>query len=154
MNKEETRVDANLVLFKKNGSRKSFPIPSNITVIGRRHDCDLCIPLMVVSRRHCQLSQNNEALKIRDLGSHSGTFINGKRISEATVHAGDYITIGPLTFLLQIGGEPDKIVPPQPPKPSPKNPPAPKAPANEQSGSFPELELDDSDSFIAELEDI
>ena len=156
MNKEETRVDANLVLFKKDGSRKSFTLPSNITVVGRRHDCDLCIPLMVVSRRHCQLSLNNEALKIRDLDSHSGTFINGKRISEATVHAGDYITIGPLTFLLQIGGEPKNIVPPQPPKPTPapKKPPASKAPVNDLSGSFPELELDDSDSFIAELEDI
>ena len=149
-------MDANLVLFKKDGSRKSFPLPSNITVVGRRHDCDLCIPLMVVSRRHCQLSQNNEALKIRDLDSRSGTFLNGKRISEATVQAGDYITIGPLTFLLQIGGEPKKIAPPQPPKPtpSPKKPTESKAPANDLSGSFPELELDDSDSFIAELEDI
>ena len=119
MNKEETRVDANLVLFKKDGSRKNFPLPSNITVAGRRHDCDLCIPLMVVSRRHCQFSQNNEALKIRDLDSRSGTFLNGNRISEAIVQAGDYITIGPLTFLLQIGGEPKKIVPPQPPKPTP-----------------------------------
>ena len=149
-------MDANLVLFKKDGSRKSFTLPSNITVVGRRHDCDLCIPLMVVSRRHCQLSLNNEALKIRDLGSHSGTFINGKRISETNVQAGDYITIGPLTFLLQIGGEPKKIVPPQPPKPTPppKKSPETKAPANEPSGSFPELELDDSDSFVAELEDI
>jgi pSer/pThr/pTyr-binding forkhead associated (FHA) protein len=102
------------------------------------------------------LSQNNEALKIRDLDSRSGTFLNGNRISEATVKAGDYITIGPLTFLLQIDGEPKKIVPPQPPKPTPppKKPPAPKAPANAPSGSFPELELDDSDSFLAELEDI
>ena len=156
MNKEETRVDANLVLFKKDGSRKSFPLPSDITVAGRRHDCDLCIPLMVVSRRHCQFSQNNEALKIRDLDSQSGTFLNGNRISEATVQAGDYITIGPLTFLLQIGGEPKKIVPPQQPKTTsaPKKPPAQKAPANGSSGSFPELEIDDSDSFLGELEDI
>jgi len=149
-------VDANLVLFKKNGTRKSFTLPSNITVVGRRHDCDLCIPLMVVSRRHCQLSQNNEALKIRDLNSQSGTFINGKRISEATVHAGDYITVGPLTFLLQIGGEPQKIVPPQQQKPAPssKKSSEAKTGANESSGSFPELEIDDSDSFIAELEDM
>jgi pSer/pThr/pTyr-binding forkhead associated (FHA) protein len=149
-------VDANLVLFKKDGSQKNFPLPSDITVIGRRHDCDLCVPLMVVSRRHCQLSQNDEALKIRDLDSRSGTFLNGKRISEATVQAGDYITIGPLTFLVQIGGEPAKIVPPQQPAktPSPKKPSAPKSPATAPSDSFPELELDDSDSFLAELEDI
>jgi len=156
MNKEETRVDVNLVLFKKDGSKNNFSLPSNITIVGRRHDCDLCIPLMVVSRRHCQMSLNKESLKIRDLDSRSGTFLNGNRISEATVQAGDYITIGPLTFLLQIGGEPKKIVPPQPPKPTPppKKSPETKAPTNEASGSFPELEIDDSDSFLGELEDI
>jgi pSer/pThr/pTyr-binding forkhead associated (FHA) protein len=104
MNTEETKVDANLVLFKKDGSTKSFPLPSSITVIGRRHDCDLCVPLMIVSRRHCQLSLNNEAVKIRDLDSKGGTYLNGNRVSEATVQA-DYTNIG-LTFLLQINGEP------------------------------------------------
>ena len=149
-------MDANLVLFKKDGSRKSFPLPSNVTVVGRRHDCDLCIPLMVVSRRHCQLSQNNEAVKIRDLDSKSGTFLNGNRISDAIVKAGDYITIGPLTFLLQIDGEPAKITPPQQTKtpPAPKKAPEKKAALDDLSGSFPELEIDDSDSFLAELEDI
>ena len=149
-------MDANLVLFKRDGSQKHFPLPSDITIIGRRHDCDLCVPLMVVSRRHCQLSQNDEALKIRDLDSKSGTFLNGKRISEATVQAGDYITIGPLTFLLQIGGEPAKIAPPQQSgkTASLKKPPAPKSPDNALSDSFPELEIDDSDSFLAELGDL
>jgi pSer/pThr/pTyr-binding forkhead associated (FHA) protein len=149
-------VDANLVLFKKDGSQKNFSLPSDITVIGRRHDCDLCIPLMIVSRRHCQLSQNDEALKIRDLDSKSGTFLNGKRISEAAVQAGDYITIGPLTFLLQIGGEPAEIVPPEKAgkTPSQQKSPAPKSPAAAPSDSFPELEIDDSDSFLDELEDL
>ncbi|MHC4323585.1 MAG: FHA domain-containing protein [Planctomycetota bacterium] len=149
-------MDVNLVLFKKDGSKKNFSLPSNITIVGRRHDCDLCIPLMVVSRRHCRLSQNKESLKVHDLDSRGGTFLNGKRISEATVQAGDYLTIGPLTFLMQIDGEPKKAVPPQKPKatPTPKKAPEPKAPAEDLSGSFPELEIDDSDSFLAELEDI
>lgn len=148
-------MDANLVLFKKDGSQKAFSLPDDLAVMGRRHDCDLCIPLKVVSRRHCQISQNNETVKIRDLDSSGGTFVNGKRISDATIQAGDYITIGPLTFLLQIDGEPKEIKPPQPAKPkqAPKKA-APKAPAEEPSGSFPEMELDDDDSFLAELEDL
>lgn len=149
-------MDANLVLFKKDGSQKAFSLPSSLTVIGRRHDCDLCVPLKVVSRRHCQVTQNNQTLQIRDLDSRGGTFLNGKRISEATIQAGDYVTIGPLTFLLQIDGEPKEITPPQPAKPKagPKKASAPKTPAEEPSGSFPGLELDDDDSFLAELEDI
>ena len=149
-------MDANLVLFKKDGSQKAFSLPSDLTVIGRRHDCDLYIPLMVVSRRHCQLSQNNEAIKIRDLDSHAGTFVNGKRISDATIRAGDYITIGPLTFLLQIDGEPQEIKPPQPAKPKPAAPKkaAPKKPEQAPSDSFPELDTDGDDSFLDELENL
>ena len=147
-------MDVNLILFKKDGSQKAFSLPSDATIIGRRHDCDLCIPLMVVSKRHCQLNQNKEAVKIRDLDSRNGTFLNGKRIDETMVKAGDYIRIGPLTFLLQIDGKPEKIIPPKAkPKPAAKIPP-PKVLAEELSGSFPELEPDESDSFLAELEDI
>ena len=154
-------MDVNLVLFKKDGSQKTFTLPDNTTLIGRRHDCDLCIPLKTVSRRHCELNQNKETVNIRDLGSRAGTFLNGKKIDETTVKAGDYIRIGPLTFLLQINGQPEKIVPPKPakskpakPKPAPPKIPKGKALAEELSGSFPELEIDDSDSFIAELEDL
>jgi len=155
-------MDVNLVLFKKNGSQKSFSLPDSTTVIGRRHDCDLCIPLKSVSRRHCQLNQNKETINIRDLGSRSGTFLNGKRVDEAAVKAGDYIRIGPLIFGLQINGRPEKIAPPKPAKPKPAKPkPAPKAIpkgkdlAEELSGSFPEIEIDDSsDSFLDELEDL
>jgi pSer/pThr/pTyr-binding forkhead associated (FHA) protein len=154
-------MDVNLVLFKKDGSQKTFTLPDNTTLIGRRHDCDLCIPLKTVSRRHCELNQNKETVNIRDLSSRAGTFLNGKKIDETTVKAGDYIRIGPLTFLLQINGQPEKIVPPKPakskpakPKPAPTKIPKGKALAEELSGSFPELEIDDSDSFIAELEDL
>jgi len=146
----------NLVLFKKNGLQKTFSLPSTITVIGRRHDCDLCIPLMVVSRRHCQLSYNNEALKIRDLGSRNGTYLNGKRIEETTVRAGDYITVGPLTFLLQIDGQPKEVVPPEQAqnKPAPQEEPIAKGVEDEGSDIFPELEEDASDSFLSDLEDL
>lgn len=105
-------MDINLVLLKKNGSHKFFPLPSSVTVIGRRHSCDLCIPLMSVSRRHCQLNYDDGVLKIRDLDSRNGTYLNGKRIDEAVIQAGDSIKIGPLTFVLQIDGQPQTIAEP------------------------------------------
>ncbi len=111
-------MDVNLILFKKDGSQKAFPLPNNATVIGRRHDCDLRIPLMSVSRRHCQIICNKDTLKVRDLGSRNGTYLNGKRINDETIiQAGDYLKIGPLTFLLQIDGQPKEIVPPAQAKP-------------------------------------
>ncbi len=147
-------MDVNLVLFKHNGDHKTFSLPDNVTVIGRRHDCDLRIPLLSVSRRHCQLSCNKDTLKIRDLGSRNGTYVNGKRIDEATVQPGDYLRIGPLTFLLQINGQPEKISPPDraAQKPPKKEEPAKKAASEEDS--FAEPELDEPDPFLAELEDV
>lgn len=108
-------MDVNLVLFKKNGEQKTFPLPSSVTVIGRRHNCDLCIPLMSVSKRHCQLNRDGGMLKIRDLGSRNGTILNGKPINEAVVKAGDSIGIGPLAFVFQIDGKPEKVGRPQQP---------------------------------------
>ena len=103
-------MDVNLVLFKKNGSRKVFPLPSSVTVVGRRHDCDLWVPLASVSKRHCQLNCSDGVLIIRDLGSRNGTFLNGKPVDEAVVKTGDSIKVGPLVFVFQIDGQPETII--------------------------------------------
>jgi pSer/pThr/pTyr-binding forkhead associated (FHA) protein len=149
-------MDVNLVLLRKDGSHQAFGLPSDIMVVGRRHDCDLQVPLMAVSRRHCQLSQNKETLKIRDLGSRNGTYVNGKRVDEATLRAGDHIRIGPLTFLLQIDGQPKKIAPAeqQGKKEAKPEKAKPKKAEAEESDIFADLDEDGSDSFLAELEDL
>ncbi len=177
----DRRMDVNLILFKKNGSQKVITLPSKVTVIGRRKDCDLRIPLMPVSRRHCQLILNNETLKIRDLGSRNGTFLNGQRIEEASAKAGDNITIGPLTFAVQINGQPKEFAPPGPAAkaaPATQKPPfdsaqgkpqqekpVTKPSAKKESENLEELTIDekaeelpelniskDEDSFLDELE--
>lgn len=102
-------MDANLVLLGKDGENKVFPLPSRVTVIGRRKNCDLRIPLESVSRRHCQFNIENQTLKLRDLGSRNGTFLNGKRIEEQVLKPGDSIKIGPVEFAMQIDGQPEKV---------------------------------------------
>lgn len=158
-------MHANLVLFKKNDSQNVISLSSNVTVIGRRHDCDLRVPLPLISRRHCQLSKENDIITIRDLNSSNGTYVNGKRISEKKINAGDYVKIGPLTFMIQINGQPSEIVPPvksesKPPiKTVTTNKKSSKEPLEteiaqplDSSDSFPEMDL--SDSFMSELENL
>ncbi len=99
-------MKVNLVLFKKNGNKKSFSVPSSVTVIGRRKDCDLCIPVINVSRKHCQLNQDQGTLTVRDLGSRNGTLVNGSEVNEAELQPGDKLAIGPLSFAVQIDGVP------------------------------------------------
>lgn len=106
-------MNANLVLLARSGKQKSIPLPSRVTVIGRRHNCDLRIPLESVSRRHCQLAEEDNHFRLRDLGSKNGTLLNGQKVEEEKkVEAGDFIQIGAALFALQVEGKPEKITPP------------------------------------------
>jgi len=95
-----------LVMFRPDGERRSFSIVRPVTVIGRRGDCDLRIPLHEASRKHCRLIIDGDEVRIEDLGSSNGTFVNGKRIQSAVLHPGDSIHIGSTPFIIQIDGEP------------------------------------------------
>jgi pSer/pThr/pTyr-binding forkhead associated (FHA) protein len=99
-------MQAVLVMFRSDGERRSFSIARDMTVIGRREDCDLRIPLGEVSRKHCRLVRDGDTLKLEDLGSSNGTFLNGQRVQEALLSPGDTIQVGPVVFALQIDGEP------------------------------------------------
>jgi pSer/pThr/pTyr-binding forkhead associated (FHA) protein len=103
-------MKVNLVLLKAGGNNKAFSLPSSVTIVGRRQDCDLCVPLTVVSRRHCALNMDGGELSIRDLGSSNGTFVNGERVDEADLVPGDKVSIGPLDFIAQIDGVPVEII--------------------------------------------
>ena len=103
-------MDIALIMLKKDGTKKVFPVRGKAAILGRGEECDLCIPLQVVSRRHCQLSQERNSLKIRDLKSSNGTYVNGIKVEDETdAKAGDHIQIGPLTFTVQIDGVPAEI---------------------------------------------
>lgn len=95
-----------LVMFRSGGEKRSFSITRDITVIGRREDCDFRIPLGDISRKHCRLIREESALRVEDLGSSNGTYLNGKRIHEAQVQPGDTIQVGPVVFVAQIDGAP------------------------------------------------
>jgi pSer/pThr/pTyr-binding forkhead associated (FHA) protein len=59
------------------------------------------VPLLgdqMASRRHAQVVGSNGAYILRDEGSSNGTFLNGARITEATLHSGDELTIGQSRF--------------------------------------------------------
>lgn len=95
-----------LVMFRADGERRSFSIVRDMTVIGRREDCDLRIPLGEVSRKHCRLIKDGESIRLEDLGSSNGTFHNNQKVQEAALGPGDTIQIGPVTFMVQIDGVP------------------------------------------------
>ena len=49
-------------------------------VIGRGKQCDVTIVHPLVSRRHCEIYEEDGVVMARDLGSLNGTFFHGARI--------------------------------------------------------------------------
>lgn len=104
-------MDVKLVMFKSDGSRKDFPVTRPMSVIGRAEGCDLRVPLLNVSRRHCEIHLGEDAVSVKDLGSSNGTYVNNKRVNQAELSPGDRLVIGPVVFTVQIDGEPAEIHP-------------------------------------------
>jgi hypothetical protein len=86
----EGDVSPNLVL----PDGKSLRVSSNPIVIGRLPECEVCLGDTNVSRRHAQVALDAGDVVVTDLGSTNGTFVNGRRITRATVRPGDELTIG------------------------------------------------------------
>lgn len=67
-------------------SRKQYVFESRSTcIVGRNDDCNLQIADkvdMTISRYHCLLDINPPDIRVRDLGSLNGTFVNGKKIGQ------------------------------------------------------------------------
>lgn len=98
-----------LVRFRDE-QRKDFPLEGATTILGRRPDCGLRIQTNDVSRQHCEIRVDQE-VHVKDLGSSNGTYVNGKRVAETTLNAGDRLGVGPVMFVVQIDGKPKTIEP-------------------------------------------
>ena len=99
-------MDVKLVMLKANGQQKVIPLKGSVTVLGRAQDCDIRIPIESCSRRQCELRIEGDQLQFKDLGSSNGTLLNNNRVEEATLKAGDKLTIGPIVLTVQIDGVP------------------------------------------------
>jgi hypothetical protein len=69
-------------------------------VLGRSSACELVFTDDTVSRRHAELRVADGRWILRDLGSSNGTWVNGRRVMEAEVAAGDEVCLGHCRFLL------------------------------------------------------
>jgi ABC-type multidrug transport system ATPase subunit len=83
-----------------------MPLPAKAALrIGRVPDNDVVLPDLDVSRHHAELRKSPAgAYEIVDLGSHNGTYVNGRRVSSAVISEDDIVSIGHSTFRL-VGDE-------------------------------------------------
>ena len=98
---------------KQEGSE--IPLLEGKFLIGREEDCHLRPNSELVSRHHCVFAKDEYALRLRDLGSTNGTFVNGERLKGGVVlNAGDRVSVGQLEFEVIIGETVDSDSPEAP----------------------------------------
>lgn len=105
--KKQTGTQWRLVSDSSWLTGQTFVVPSDRpVVIGRDKQADIVIPGTHLSRRHAELTVQGKSLRIKDLASSNGTFINDKRIDTTVANSGDRLRIDVYTFRL-VGPEID-----------------------------------------------
>ncbi len=112
-------------LLSTTGDDKIELKPGTPFVVGRAVTSDLPIYDPTVSRQHAELSLEGNGVKVKDLGSSNGTFVNGTPIKETLAESGDIVTFGRVAFKVV------EVSPPTPEVPAPDSgafaPPPPEA---------------------------
>jgi len=89
----------------------AIELTREISVVGRRDDCDVRVDHKSVSKQHCVVVKSHAHILLRDLGSTNGTRVNGQRVRRAALDADDEVCFAGAKFRLVLGE-------PEPPPPT------------------------------------
>jgi hypothetical protein len=84
-----------------------LPLTGAVTHIGRGLSADLHLDENSVSRRHAIIVHRPTGARLLDDRSSNGTFVNGRRITQAELRDGDVIVVGRVVLrYLEVPGDP------------------------------------------------
>ena len=89
----------------------SILLDKPILLLGRHGECDIQLNSRKVSRRHCCIAQVSDYIVVRDLGSTNGVRINGQRVLEGKLKAGDELTVGNFRYQVYLDSASNGDVP-------------------------------------------
>ena len=89
-------VDVSIIVLS--GAQRGTAVPLHGKVrLGKAPDNDLVLLDDTVSRQHCELSRVPGGIRVRDLGSTNGTFVESARITDAVIPVGSVFRVGNTT---------------------------------------------------------
>lgn len=75
------------------GGGDPIPLLKKNLLIGRRESCDIVLRFSNVSAHHCQLTLSGGYWYVRDLQSRNGVKVNGLRVTDKRLDAGDTLSV-------------------------------------------------------------
>jgi pilus assembly protein CpaF len=95
-----------IIISEKGGAERREAFDKNEINVGRVQGNDLMLPKGNVSKHHARLLFRDGRFIVTDLKSTNGTYVNGRKISQATiVREGDKIYIGDFVLRLETAGQ-------------------------------------------------
>ncbi|MBI4616110.1 MAG: FHA domain-containing protein [Planctomycetes bacterium] len=99
-----SRAPPAVVVLQGENVGRRYEIPeSGALVVGRRPDCEIAIPDLSISGRHCRLEVRATGVELVDLGSKNGSRVNGVPVANRVLADGDRIRIGDTVFRFEEG---------------------------------------------------
>jgi pSer/pThr/pTyr-binding forkhead associated (FHA) protein/uncharacterized RDD family membrane protein YckC len=90
-------------IFVEVPGKAPIELPNGESVIGRSRACLVQIAETTVSRQHAILVVEPGKVRLRDLGSSNGTFVNGERVDgELPLADGDRVVVGEAELVLRM----------------------------------------------------
>jgi len=86
------------------GAPREFNLLAEEIVIGRSSQVEICIESQLMSRRHAALRRSGPDVRLVDLESANGVYLNGVRVHSAGLLEGDTIQIGDVLLVYREGG--------------------------------------------------
>lgn len=75
-------------------------------LLGSHSHCELRLGHPSVSEYHAVIAETPEGMKVKDLFSEEGVFVNGRRVEECLLQVGDTLTVGAVSFLFEAHEQP------------------------------------------------
>ncbi len=85
---------ARLIVIKGADEGKQFDLEGDHLSIGRDSTSRVRLCDTEVSRRHAEFVRTTDGVRLLDIGSANGTFVNGQSIRDVLLQAGDQIQVG------------------------------------------------------------
>ncbi|MDA1016138.1 MAG: serine/threonine-protein kinase [Planctomycetota bacterium] len=81
----------------------------NSTLLGSAQRCHMQLQSADVSRMHCVITLDDNTLRVRDLRSRTGVFVNGRRVEISQLRNGDKLRVGSYVFQIESNLLPSRL---------------------------------------------
>jgi len=100
----QSKVEITVVVRDASGKEKPYTFTKNSFLIGRAVSCDVPLEETAAGKEHARIEVSPEgAVRLRDLGTSTGTYLHGNRIAESILLSdGDELKVGDSTLVIRV----------------------------------------------------